>query len=762
MWPALSRLTPLFLVACAAGAAPGAVPAPAAARSACAPDVAQSATSAELPRLLAATEGFRLGAPRQMVPTEDGRFVRFLRASQGAGGKLALWETEVATGKSRALVQPEAVLGAVAETATPEERARRERQRLRGSGFTSFESSRDGRVVLLPLSGRLYAYQHDTDQVRELPTGGDVLDPQLSPDASRVAYVRGNDVYVVSLAAGGKETAVTRGGTEPKPHGLAEFFAQEELNRSHGFWWSPDGNELLVEESDVSQVPEWTYADPAHPERPPRVTRYPLVGAPHATVGLSLVPLDKARAARKVTWDAERYPYLANVVWTKNAPPTLVVADRLLKHTAVLAVEATKGATRSLLTEEDAAWVRLDASVPQWLPDGSAFVWATDRRGASELELRDARGERLAAMTAPGLEARSLLAVDAERRLAYFSASTEPTRAEVWVASLDGKTPARMLFRADEGQVFASFGSSSRVYGYVKSSIRGGPTFGVRDVDGNDLATLASEAATPPFLPRLEMTAVGPDAARVAIVRPRTFDPARRYPILDNVYGAPVNNMARADAYRYFEQQWLADTVDAIVVMIDARGTSFRGHDFQRAFYKHYGDLPVEGHATAIAALAKAYPEMDGSRVGIYGWSNGGYVSAMALLRRPDVFKAAVAGAPVADLRDYDALMEWFVGPVGDPAWDEASLLTWAAKPPTAASPARPLLVIHGTADDNVYLAHSLKLLAAMGRAGRPADFIPLTDQTHMVTDPAAASAVPRSIAAHFRAQLVGPACEHR
>ncbi len=145
---------------------------------------------------------------------------------------------------------------------------------------------------------------------------------------------------------------------------------------------------------------------------------------------------------------------------------------------------------------------------------------------------------------------------------------------------------------------------------------------------------------------------------------------------------------------------------------------------------------------------------MDAARLGIYGWSNGGYVSTMAILRRPEVFKVAVAGAPVADLRDYDAIMEAFFGPPGDPSWDEASLLTWAAKPPTAERPARPLLLIHGTADDNVYVAHALKLAAAMGLAGRPVDFMPLVEQTHMVSAPDTAAAMSRRIAAHFRRVL--------
>jgi dipeptidyl-peptidase-4 len=259
-------------------------------------------------------------------------------------------------------------------------------------------------------------------------------------------------------------------------------------------------------------------------------------------------------------------------------------------------------------------------------------------------------------------------------------------------------------------------------------------------------------------VPRVELARIG-DGASVAIIRPRHFDPARRYPVIDNVYGGAWYNVVHADAYAYFEDQWLADSVDAIVVRIDARGTARRDRAWQRAFHGHYGDLPVDAHADALAALARRYAEMDAERIGIYGWSNGGYVAALATLRRPEVFKVAVSGAPVADLRDYDAIMEVFFGPLGGADWDEASLLTWAARPPTRDRPARPLLLIHGTADDNVYLAHSLRFAAAMGAAGRPVEFLPLVDQTHMLSTATAAAAEAQRTAAHFRTHLQGVDC---
>jgi dipeptidyl-peptidase-4 len=749
----------LLLVSGCASPAPSAPRAAASTAPRCAPAVPSSVASPEFPAELAASQGFWLGSPRRMKPTEDGRYVLFLRAPVGdAAGRAALWETDVATGQSRELVTPDAVLAGATETVSAEERARRERQRTRGGGFTSFEASGDGAVVILQLSGRLYAFSRATGKTRELPAGEDVIDPRLSPDAKWVAYVRHNDVYVIALA-GGKEVAVTRGGTALRPNGLAEFMAQEEFYRRSGFWWSPDSAAILYQHSDLSRVPEWTLADPAHPERPPQLTRYPRVGAPHAVVGLAIASLRQPRGKhRQVTWDTKTYPYLISVTWPKNAPPTIEVRDRLFKQSAVLSVESRTGETRTLVTEKDSTWINMDPSVPRWLPDGSGFLWSTERNGAYELELRGRDGARRATVAPPGTGYRAVLAVDGERKLAYLAASTDPNRSELWAAPLDGSGPPRLVARRDDGSVAASFGDNARVYAYAESSTRGAPQFGIRDVEGKTIAKLPADMKVPPFVPKMELVRTG-DGASVAIIRPRNFDRRRVYPVIDNAYGGPWSNVVRADAYQYFEQQWLADAVDAIVVLIDARGTPLRDRAWQRAFYRHYGDVPVEGHSRAIAALARRYREMDPDRVGIYGWSNGGYVAAMATLRRPDVFKVAVSGAPVADLRDYDAIMEPFFGPLTGPDWDEASLLTWAARPPTRERPARPLLLIHGTADDNVYFAHALKFAAAMGLAGRPLELMPLVDQTHMVSAPNAASAVSLRMAAHFRTHLHGPPC---
>jgi len=709
--------------------------------------------STDFPLQYAKTQRFSLGDPKRMTPTEDGKRVVFLRATADDPSN-ALWEVDVASGATRELLRPDALL-AGPEVLTAEEKARRERQRIRGKGFTFFEANGDGSVIVVSLSGKLYLWKRATGKARELATGAGVIDPHLSPDAKKVAYVRNNDVYVLSLESdAAKPVAITRGGTETNPHGVADFMAQEEFSRQRGFWWSPDGSEIAYEDADLSKVEKWTLADPGKPEQPPQIVAYPKTGKAHAIVRLGVAKVAAPQQpARKIKWDAERYPYVISVTWSKNAPLTLYVADREYRHGAVVAADGKTGTTQELVREEDSAWLGEEPSVPRWLPDGSGFLWSTERSGDWELELRGRDGAKVATVVPKSMGYRNLVGIDAAKKVAYVRASAEPIRDELWAAPWGGGAP-QPLSRNTDSTVDVRFGDSSRIYAFYEGTQKGEHRYAVRSVDGAVNIAVPSVAEPPPFKPNIEYTKVGKDDYRAAILRPRTFDKARRYPIIDYIYAGPESYQVHSDALRYIEEQWLADVTDAIVVAIDVRGTARRGHAWSRTPH-NYGEVAINGHAEAIGELAKKYPEMDGSRVGLHGWSGGGYATALAVLRRPDVFKVGVSGAPVADLRDYDALMERFLGLVpNNDAYDQQSLLTWAARPVTAEAPTRPLLLIHGTADDNVYLVHSLRFAETMARAGRPLEFMPLIGQTHMVSDPESSAAVAKRTAEFFREHL--------
>ena len=724
-----------------------------------APHATEPHVDREWIRTYAATRGFRMGAPQRATPTPDGKAVLFLR-SGGRDPKQALYETDLATGTTREVLTADA-LAKGPETLSFAERARRERMRVTARGFASFELSEDGALVLLPLSGRLFLLERASGKTRELATGaGAAIDPHFSSDAKRVFYVRGNDVYAVG-ASGAPEVSVTRGGTETRTHGAAEFIAQEELGRSRGFWMSPDGASVVYEEADTSKVEVLSIPDPAHPEKEPDKSAYPRPGKANAEVRFGIVSArgGGGNVTRWIDWDHARFPYVAVVKWSKAGPLTMFVLDRLQHDGALLAVDVATGKTTTLVSEHDDAWVNIDASVPRFLPDGKSFVWSSERSGAWQLEMRGATGALVRELTKPALGYDYVIDVDPEKQIAVVAASDEPTESRVYSVPLAGGDAKLVAGGAGESAV-ATFGTGHDVFVIAKSTASKMPQWLARSLDGGVSRELPSSVEAPGALPRFELTRVGQGEMsdmRVAIVRPRSFAPGKRYPVVDAAYGGPHALVVAAGASTYLHAQWMADATDAIVVFIDAQGTPRRGRTWERAIYGKLGSVPIDGHVAALRALGAKYPEMDVSRVGVYGWSFGGYFAALAVHTRPDVYKAGVAGAPVIDWRDYDtAYTERYLAlpDTNAAAYDAASVLTYARKPLAPNEAARPLLIVHGTADDNVYFMHSLKLVDALERARRPFELMPLAGTTHMLVEPSLSETVWTRAAEFLRASL--------
>ena len=274
----------------------------------------------------------------------------------------------------------------------------------------------------------------------------------------------------------------------------------------------------------------------------------------------------------------------------------------------------------------------------------------------------------------------------------------------------------------------ATFAKDGSAYVLTSTTTRQMPQATVFSADDKPLGDLPSVAEDPPFLPNVSIQKVGAGAGfYTAIVRPRNFDAKKRYPVLLYVYGGPTALMVQSGMGNWLLAQWLADQ-GFIVAVVDNRGTPYRSLEWERAVYGKFGSVPLDDQVQGLRALGEKFPEMDLERVGVYGWSFGGYMSALSVLRRPDVFKAAIAGAPVADWEDYDShYTERYLGLPKDnaEAYKAASLLTYAAELK------RPLLLVHGTADDNVYFRHSLKLADALFREDRVFDLLPLSGITH-------------------------------
>ena len=431
-------------------------------------------------------------------------------------------------------------------------------------------------------------------------------------------------------------------------------------------------------------------------------------------------------------WDNKRYPYLARVEWMEGGPLSLLVENREQTEEKYFAADPKTGRTHLLWTERNRDWLTLPApdpkELPYWLPDGSGFLWMTERNGQTQLERHAADGKLMNAVTPPDFRFEALIDVDTADGTAIVLGGRDRLSAQIYRVNLTGggMTPVA----PQRGLHAGAFGDQHTVFAHAYNLADGSQGVDVMSRDGARLATLPAVAEAPPFMPAPEFSVVGERGYDALIIKPRDFDPARHYPVILSVYGGPAAKTVWAAPRRYFTQQFMADR-GYIVAVSDNRGTPGRDAAWIRAVKGNAIDIPLADQVEALQALGARTPQMDMMHVGVYGWSFGGYFSAMAVMRRPDVFAAAIAGAPVVDWEDYDTFYtERYMGlPSRNAAGYRASnVLSYAPKL------SRPLLIVHGVTDDNVYFEHSMKLTLALLRAGKPYDLL-LLPGTHMMGD---------------------------
>ncbi|WP_019872784.1 S9 family peptidase [Sporichthya polymorpha] len=675
------------------------------------------------PRLTARTQRFTLGMPRNFAVAPDGSRIVFLRSASGTDRTTLLWVADVrADGLTERVVADPRNLFSGDEELSDAERARRERAREGAGGVVGFATDGAVSIAAFALSGGLYVADLGTGEVRALSAAEPVFDPRPDPTGRQIAYVSGGAVRVIDVD-GTNDRAVP--GQDPGGDvswGLAEFVAAEEMGRFRGYWWSPEGDALLVARTDNAPVQRWHIADPAHPGRAPHEIAYPAAGTPNARVSLHLLRLDGS--AVEVRWDAEQYEYLPVVHWSGNGNPLLLVQTRDQRRTQILEVETGTGATVALHTETDPVWIDLIDGVPAWSGDGE-LIRAADSGDTRRLFV----GAR---MVSGDLQVRSLLgSLNGD---ALFAASAdEPTEIHIYKASPDG--PVRLSRTA--GVHVAAAGGSLLVLACASLDWAGRRTLVLRD--GHLVGEIASSALTPPVTPAPRLLHAGPRAVRTALLLPTGHQPGTRLPVLMDPYGGPHAQRVTAARNAFNESQWWADQGFAVVVA-DGRGTPGRGTAWERAIAGDVAAPVLEDQIEALYAAAEECPDLDTTRVAIRGWSFGGYLAALAVLLRPDVFGAGIAGAPVTDWALYDThYTERYLGtPAGNPEnYARTSLVTAGALTPAvekavAAGPHRPLLIVHGLADDNVVAAHTLQLSSALLAAGRPHQVLPLSGVTHM------------------------------
>ncbi|MEV5267107.1 S9 family peptidase [Streptomyces werraensis] len=673
------------------------------------------------PRRHARTLRFTLGAPRSFSVAPDGSRVVFLRSGSGTDRANALWVLDTDGGGERVAADPRALLGGASEQLSAEERARRERSREGGAGIVGYATDAAVELAAFALSGRLFTAELRAGTARELPTPGPVIDPRPSPDGRHVAYVARGALRVVS-AEGADDRALTTPESEEVTYGLAEFVAAEEMSRSRGFWWSPESDRLLVARVDDTPVREWWISDPAHPDRAPHRVRYPAAGTPNADVRLFVVDLEGTRT--EVSWDRARYPYLARVHWSAAGAPLLLVQARDQRAQLILAVDPDTGTTRMVHADEDPEWLELFPGVPCWSPSGQ-LVRIADEGGARRLAV----GER--PLTGPQLHIRAVLDVSDDDVLVSASAGAEAAAPEIGEVHVYRVNELGVERVSEEPGVHTAVRSGGVTV--LVSATLDRPGSRVRVLrDGKQTATVPSYAEDPGLSPRVTLTQGGARRIPCAVLMPRDYAGDTPLPVLMDPYGGPHGQRVAAAHNPHLTSQWFADQGFAVVVA-DGRGTPGHSPAWEKSVKDDLAAVVLQDQVDALQALAGDFP-LDLDRVAIRGWSFGGYLAALAVLRRPDVFHAAVVGAPVTDLRLYDThYQERYLGhPDEQPEVYRRNSLIDDAGLVDAAGRHRPMMIIHGLADDNVVVAHSLRLSSALLAAGRPHEVLPLSGVTHM------------------------------
>jgi dipeptidyl-peptidase 4 len=662
------------------------------------------------PRQQARTRFGTLGIARTFTVSPDGARVVFLRTKAGDDPVTCLWVLDVASGEEGCRYDPREH-DAGAAGLTDAERARRERMRERAQGVTAYACDRDVTRAVFVDGGQLCLVELEGGDLTTIPTQGTPDDPRLSPDGTQVAYVGDGALFVQRVDAGSARELAS--DPDPDVHwGLADFIAAEELGRGLGFWWAPDGTRIAAAMVDERPVRTLWISEPSDPAAEPRRMRYPQAGTPNAVVTLHVIDVTTADRT-EVVWDRDAFEYLARVSWGSDEPLTLEVISRDQRTAQVLTAGAD-GTTTVVRELRDDRWLDLVDGSPAWL-DG-ALVSTVDADDTHRLVIGDD------VVTPPGLQVTRV--IDAGDGSVWFGAFDDPFEEHVFRVT-PGAEPDRI---SPEPGVHGAVVGGPTVVRITRAADRVIASVYVVRSDGTRIE-LADVSEPSVVEPQPTYAVLGPNQLRATLLLPDGREPDAPVPVLLSPYAGPHFRQVVRWRGMYRMQQWLADRLGIAVLSIDGRGTP-GGVAWEKAVDRDFS-VTLDDQVEGLHAAAERWPFLDLTRVAIRGWSFGGELAGFAVLKRPDVFHAAIAGAPVADQRLYDtAYTERYLGdPADDPeSYARSSLVTYAS----TASPHRSLLLMHGLADDNVFVANTLQLSAALLANGYQHDLVLLPNSSHM------------------------------
>ena len=669
----------------------------------------QADAVASFPRRHAKTRRFSLGAPRSFSVSKGGDSVLFV---QSDGPEDPVNSLRILRRGEDPVVLFDPAGGRDGEL-TDAERARRERAREQAGGVVSFAARSDHSEVVFAIGGQLNRVAATGDH-QIMKSSGNVFDPRLEPGGERVVYVDGR---TLRISTGNDDRGIV--GTSEEPNtiswGSAEFVAAEEMGRGRGYWWSPSGQRVAACRVDTAGVEEWWISSPDRPERPPRPIRYPAAGTANADVQLWIVDVDEG-PLRQVDWARGEFEYLAVVEWLTVDDSEVIrcVTQTRDQRTLVIAdFDPESGERTEIQRITDDHWVELHRGTPRHSDHGMIMV--VD----DELRTLTVDGAPI-----PGLSQniRSFVGVSGDQLIATLT--TDGTDSVVARIGLDGAV--EQLTEPEQFSSAVTSGDTMVVTTASRNSDPTGSTSEVRWSDGS-VTPLVSHADGPRFNGLPNFWVAGDRSLNVGICLPFDHD-GSPLPVLLDPYGGPHAQRVLRSRNAFATSQWFAEQGFAVVV-VDGRGTPGRGPAFEREIYGDLATKILDDQIDALHSIADGNPVFDLDRVGIRGWSFGGYLAALAVMRRPDAVHAAIAGAPVTEWRLYDThYTERYLGhPDEVPEhYDQSSLLL------DAGALSRPLMLIHGLADDNVVAAHTLQFSQALLEAGRPHEVLPLSGVTHM------------------------------
>jgi len=652
----------------------------------------------------------------------DGKSVTYIKTRADDLTVTDLWIADVAGGEPRLLLDGKKLAPAERELSEAE-KARRERAGVATRGVVDYAWDELGKLILAPVEGDVWVYDVAAKQARQLTkTDGDEIDAKISPKGGFVSYVRDDNLYVMP-AAGGAERALTEGGTELKSWGTAEFIAQEEMDRHTGYWWSPDDKAValaFVDQTGVDIVDR-----PEVNATGARVVpqRYPRPGRPNAKVDLYVQPLDGRRVKVDLGPDADIY--LARVDWAKDGKTLYVQREsRDQRRLDLLAVDPITGQGKVILSETSPHWVDLSDDFRP-LKDGT-FLWSSERSGWLHIYLYDGAGKLVRQVTQGDWPVEKIEGVDEAAKTVIFAAHKDkPIERRIYSVSYAKPGEPKALTPAG-GTWTVTVASKGGAFAGTYEDPKTPPQTALYRADGTRVRWIEENAlkAGHPFWPyadRLRQPEFGTIKAADgsdlwwSLRTPPGFDPAKKYPVVVQVYGGPGS--ARVGANWHTPEDQILLDAGYILFRLDNRGTPNRSAAFKTAIDRRMGQLEVDDQI-AGAKYLQTLPYVDAGRIGVTGWSYGGYMTLLMLTAPDSPFKAGVAGAPVTDWKLYDThYTERFMGTPANNAdgYAKSEVVSRLSRLKSGS-----LLLVHGMADDNVTFDHSTRVLFALQAEGKP------------------------------------------